>query len=175
MLIRTGFLNGCVCRVSPAPFSSMILVVTSVYSWYLYSEFGIMSRHLWGIDIVCVNQTVRAHVKKILICRHNCCGNRPAGIEIIFTPELFLHPNFFYQPIRGYTSNFDPVLKRSPLVWFQIRNIFRRRTILQNSDCIQHQTWGKDQRQRPAIRIAEGNVLLMLLSPVDFFGSLPLN
>ena len=97
-----------------------------------------------------------------------CCGNRPAGIEIIFTPELFLHPNFFYQPIRGYTSNFDPVLKRSPLVWFQIRNIFRRRTILQNSDCIQHQTWGKDQRQRPAIRIGEGNVLLMLLSPVDF-------
>ena len=50
-------------------------------------------------------RALRARVKKILICRHICWGNREGGIEIIFTPELFLHPNYFYRPIF-FTSDF---------------------------------------------------------------------
>ena len=48
--------------------------------------------------IVKAIRLARAHVKTIVICRHTCCVNRPAGIEVIFTSESFLHPKLFLPP-----------------------------------------------------------------------------
>ena len=41
------------------------------------------------------NASLRAHVKKILICRHTCCGNRSVGIDF-FTPDFFFTPHIFF-------------------------------------------------------------------------------